>query len=1070
MIRKTSKLLLRIAAGIVVGLVVLFALGFWRLSQGPVPLDFVLPYLEDGMSASDGSVKLAAREVTLNWAGWDRTLEVRVGAIEALSPNGETLATIPQAAVRLSMLALLGGEIAPTSIQLEKLRLHIVLSEDGRFDIGRQQAEQEGGGQILSLLVDQLLTREGRIEAVRRLERVVVTGAEIIFEDRQKSLFWRAPNAEVVLARDDEGVLGEAAVEIDAGGQKAQVNVRALFSREDRSFSVSANFDGLRPSVFAALDPSLAMLAQVDLAFGGTIDANISARGEIESMTVNVSSGPGTVGTLGVFDEPHAVRGTTMRGELNVARGTVRLDALTMDFGGPLLELRGEGAISAGNVSFGANLAVNRLVPADLNRFWPSAMSPGGKNWAIDNIEGGAATDFRLAFNLTGDLRRPASLQVSDAAGSMSFADLTVHYLRPMPPVTGVAGTMTMTGSAVKFDVMAGGLGDISVDGATIVLSNLDQADGHVADIDVTATGPLASLLKVLEHPKVGLPRDFAVRPERVSGLTSVRTLIKLPLVEDLSLGQIEYAASATSSGLGIKDVASGIDLTEGALTMQLNGKEMDVRGKGRLAGQSAEIRWRDNFGRAAFRRRYDIRTSMTAAELSGLAGFSLPQVEGPVGVHAIVTETAPGIGTVSAALDLKKAAIAVPEIGWRKEVDAEAGGKVSFDLRGGKPSDRVEVELRSENAQAEAVLQLAADGSIQKVDVNRLVYGRSDIRGSVAKTPGGYSIALMGASLDIAPFLADGRKVDAPAIAVDQPATAPKGPVFDLRLDLRQVLTRRGRLDGAAGEAKVQGGRILSADITGRAGESVLVRTRLQPGEKSRGLSIETSDVGRVLKSLGWLEGMIGGELRLTGEFDDQRAGSPLRGFLRLGEYKLVRTPVVGDVLSVAPLTEALSAFSGSGLAFDRLQAPFRWHDGVLTLDNARTAGTSLGLTATGRINTNNDTVQIEGTIVPAYVVNSLLGNIPLIGPLITGGTGGGIFAINYAVEGPIDKPAVSTNPLSALAPGFLRNLFGAGSGEDPTIEGDAPAVAPAGDRPGPAVPERPTGPPAPANEPLRP
>ncbi len=102
-----------------------------------------------------------------------------------------------------------------------------------------------------------------------------------------------------------------------------------------------------------------------------------------------------------------------------------------------------------------------------------------------------------------------------------------------------------------------------------------------------------------------------------------------------------------------------------------------------------------------------------------------------------------------------------------------------------------------------------------------------------------------------------------------------------------------------------------------------------------------------------------------------------------------------------------------------------------MLNLGAARTAGASLGITASGRINTNNDTVQITGSIVPAYVINNLIGNIPLLGPLITGGPGTGLFAINYAVEGPISQPKVSTNPLSALAPGFLRGLFGAGSGD---------------------------------------
>ncbi|MBX9634465.1 MAG: hypothetical protein K2X44_05730, partial [Magnetospirillum sp.] len=44
----------------------------------------------------------------------------------------------------------------------------------------------------------------------------------------------------------------------------------------------------------------------------------------------------------------------------------------------------------------------------------------------------------------------------------------------------------------------------------------------------------------------------------------------------------------------------------------------------------------------------------------------------------------------------------------------------------------------------------------------------------------------------------------------------------------------------------------------------------------------------------------------------------------------------------------------------------------------------------------------------------------------LITGGEkGGGLVAFNFTMRGPTQEPDVSVNPLSALTPGFLRNLF---------------------------------------------
>ena len=70
------------------------------------------------------------------------------------------------------------------------------------------------------------------------------------------------------------------------------------------------------------------------------------------------------------------------------------------------------------------------------------------------------------------------------------------------------------------------------------------------------------------------------------------------------------------------------------------------------------------------------------------------------------------------------------------------------------------------------------------------------------------------------------------------------------------------------------------------------------------------------------------------------------------------------------------------------------------------------------------------------AYSVNRVLGAIPLLGNILTGGEGEGLFAVTYAISGSLEALDVSVNPLSVLAPGFLRNLFdiegGESSGED--------------------------------------
>ena len=56
--------------------------------------------------------------------------------------------------------------------------------------------------------------------------------------------------------------------------------------------------------------------------------------------------------------------------------------------------------------------------------------------------------------------------------------------------------------------------------------------------------------------------------------------------------------------------------------------------------------------------------------------------------------------------------------------------------------------------------------------------------------------------------------------------------------------------------------------------------------------------------------------------------------------------------------------------------------------------------------------------------VLNAVAGQVPLIGPLLGGGSQG-LFAANFALSGASADPQVTVNPLSALAPGVLRQLF---------------------------------------------
>jgi hypothetical protein len=85
---------------------------------------------------------------------------------------------------------------------------------------------------------------------------------------------------------------------------------------------------------------------------------------------------------------------------------------------------------------------------------------------------------------------------------------------------------------------------------------------------------------------------------------------------------------------------------------------------------------------------------------------------------------------------------------------------------------------------------------------------------------------------------------------------------------------------------------------------------------------------------------------------------------------------------------------------------------------------GESLGVTATGWIDTERDRLQLNGTVAPVYVLNSLPGKVPVVGAAFGGSQG--LFAADFRLSGVTSDPEVAVSPLSMLAPGGLREILG--------------------------------------------
>lgn len=109
----------------------------------------------------------------------------------------------------------------------------------------------------------------------------------------------------------------------------------------------------------------------------------------------------------------------------------------------------------------------------------------------------------------------------------------------------------------------------------------------------------------------------------------------------------------------------------------------------------------------------------------------------------------------------------------------------------------------------------------------------------------------------------------------------------------------------------------------------------------------------------------------------------------------------------------------------FDRGFATVAFGDGTLTVANGVVRGGSVGSTFEGTVFDREGNMAISGTFLPAYGINRIFGEIPLLGQVLGNGRGGGLIGITYRLSGPARSPALEVNPLSIVAPGIFRSIF---------------------------------------------
>ncbi|MEM1300199.1 MAG: AsmA-like C-terminal domain-containing protein, partial [Pseudomonadota bacterium] len=245
--------------------------------------------------------------------------------------------------------------------------------------------------------------------------------------------------------------------------------------------------------------------------------------------------------------------------------------------------------------------------------------------------------------------------------------------------------------------------------------------------------------------------------------------------------------------------------------------------------------------------------------------------------------------------------------------------------------------------------------------------------------------------------------------------------------------LTEKLGLTGARGQFNRKADGSLDGGLRGLLGGEVPLELSLtRPSEGGGSLTMSSSDAGAALEAADLYRGAKGGRLVVNAQFGRGEAGG-VSGSARIDDITVRSASTFQRVLRQGGLEQAQAQITRSGLGFRKVWVPFEYRDGVLTLSDAIATSSALALKVNGTLDEETEVLDLSGVMSPAYALTGVLNEVPVLGQILSGGEGEGILAMTFTLRGPARDPELSVNPLSLLAPGFLRNLF-SGGGSDGT------------------------------------
>ncbi|MFK0334921.1 DUF3971 domain-containing protein [Rhizobium sp. NPDC090275] len=669
-----------------------------------------------------------------------------------------------------------------------------------------------------------------------------------------------------------------------------------------------------------------------------------------------------------------------------------------------------------------------QLQTTAVKQLWPFWMASKGREWVERNLYGGvvsnASIDVFIPFDrLEEAIGKGLKLDENQIKIAFDIAGTRMNVTGDIPPIRDTSAHFQLAGPKATISIKSGKSffpsgRTVDVGEGTFILPSTYEKP-LMAELNLPISGAADAIGELLTFKPIQVLQRAGFVPEDLKGNVKALVQARIGLIASQNPPPVEWKATLQLQDLDVAKAISGRKITnlDGVLTA--DPKQVVLDGKGDIDGVPATIKLVEPTDKSS-----DIQPqqSVTATLSNDQREKILPGlsdiIDGPISVELDRIDK----DRQSVSLDLGKARLDLPWIGWSK--GSGIGATADFEISG--PDDNLQIKnfvLKGDGFGATGALSLSK-GNLQKADFDSVKLSSLDnFAISLRRSKGGMDVSVSGSSADVRPVLAriksgSGDKGD--GLSKSDSSISLKGKL-DTVVGFNDEKLQNVQINYAA-----QGSRIQSVSLSGVTGSGEAVVARTQGGGV---INITSGDAGAVSRFADLYQHMRGGLLNLAirlGAGDDWDGSVDVRRFSIVNEQRLhsiVSTPVGQEQRSLNAAVKR--DIDTSAQRFQRGFARIFSRDGVVSIENGVVRGDQVGAVFQGALRDVRGNMDMNGTFMPAYGLNRLFAELPIIGIILGNGTDRGLIGITFKLTGKLDAPNLTINPLSIIAPGVFRNIF---------------------------------------------